>query len=308
LQAHAKLTPQELDAAQAAVTPMADRLDLAQRLEPYADRRWPTQPWDGPILALDDVSAIPFLLNIAGVELYQHRARLRAGDNDFFAAITPVPPGYEEYSAGTLGLGSPHFLQATPCESLLAVAQACGEPPTRDELIGAAQARGHLGVHPYMGIESVWDLAFEIAARAGIPVNVLSPPPPVTWIANDKALFSEVVERTLGSQWLVETHCAVQPPEIAEALLALASRHRRVGLKRTRCASAMGNQVFESTGTARKKRWRWPGKRPRPHRPRRTGSPPWERDSHASMVSTSSSCRATRKSSWAADPPRSPPG
>ena len=43
-----------------------------------------------PSLQLDDVSGIPFLSDIAGVEEYQHRARLRARAGDLFAAVTPA--------------------------------------------------------------------------------------------------------------------------------------------------------------------------------------------------------------------------
>ena len=58
-------------------------------------------------LYLDDVSEIPFLGKIIGVEEYQHRARLRAGDGDLYAAVTPPVEGYEEYCRDTLRMGSP---------------------------------------------------------------------------------------------------------------------------------------------------------------------------------------------------------
>ncbi len=53
-------------------------------------------------------------------------------------------------------------------------------------------------VHPYMGIEDVWELAATLSVDSRAPVRVISPPPPVTWIANDKALFDELVARVLG--------------------------------------------------------------------------------------------------------------
>jgi hypothetical protein len=98
-----------------------------------------------------------------------------------------------------------------------------------------------------MGSETVWTLASEIAARAGTPIRVLAPPPPVTWIANDKRLFSHLVERVLGAAWLVESREAVDADDLALALESLVGRHQRVGLKRLRCASAMGNGVWESS-------------------------------------------------------------
>ena len=101
-------------------------------------------------------------------------------------------------------------------------------------------------IHPYMGIEDVWELAAMLSVDSRSPVHVLAPPPPVTWIANDKALFDELVARVLGRDALVETRISRDAAGIESDLRALAKRHNRVGLKRTRCASAMGNAVFTS--------------------------------------------------------------
>ena len=95
-----------------------------------------------------------------------------------------------------------------------------------------------------MGIDEVWELAHSLAQSTGAPVSVVAPPPPVTWIANDKHLFSQLVESVLGPEWLVETRIGRSPEALARELLSLAERHAQVGLKRLRCASAMGNKVF----------------------------------------------------------------
>jgi len=55
----------------------------------------------------------------------------------------------------------------------------------------------------------------------------------------------------LGEQWLVETHTAADPVAMAEHLRRMAEHHARVGLKRTRCASAMGNAVYDLEKIAR---------------------------------------------------------
>jgi hypothetical protein len=96
-----------------------------------------------------------------------------------------------------------------------------------------------------MAIEPVWELAATVARGSRCPVRVLGPPPPVLWIANDKALLSEVVSRVLSPEWIVETHSALEPSEMADHLVRLAERHRKAGLKRTRSASAMGNAVYD---------------------------------------------------------------
>jgi hypothetical protein len=97
-----------------------------------------------------------------------------------------------------------------------------------------------------MGIEDVWSLAALLSADSHAPVRVLSPPSPVTWIANDKAVFHDLVARVLGGEALMETRISRDRAGIESDLRMLAQRSDRVGLKRTRCASAMGNAVFSS--------------------------------------------------------------
>jgi len=232
--------------AKAAVQPLAGRLELGTALEPFGPCRWMSALPRLPVLSLDDVSAIPFLTGVSGVEEYQHRARLRAGSGDLFGAVTPQTPGYEAYCRDHLRLGSAEFVRAAPKEDPLAVASALSSGPGLAQITAAARAGGGLIIHPYMGIESVWDLGRRVAEESGQPVIILAPPPPVTWIANDKAAFGEVVTRVLGSEWLVETYETNDPTDVAEHLIDLASRHSRVALKRLRCASAMGNEVFDS--------------------------------------------------------------
>jgi len=127
----------------------------------------------------------------------------------------------------------------------LAVAEACCHGAALRTIVGHARAAGGLHPHPYMGIESVWELARHVSRDARVPVMVIGPPPPVTWIANDKQSFSERVEQTLGDDWLVRTEFARTPRDLARYLVDIAKNCERVGLKRTRCASAMGNAVFD---------------------------------------------------------------
>ena len=228
------------------VAPLADRLDLAERLEPYAAEMWDGLVTPHPVLHFDDFSEIPFLVDITGVEEYQHRARLRAAPGDLFAAVTAQTPGYEDYCRERLSLGEAEFLLAEPVDGLMAVARACEEGEVWQRLVQRTREAGGLVVHPFMGIETAWRLGRRLAAETGLGVPVVAPPPPANWIANDKALFGEVVELTLGAGWLVETHRAAEIAALAGHLLRLAEHHRRVALKRLRCASAMGNTVFEA--------------------------------------------------------------
>ena len=230
------------------VRPMAARLQLSDRVLPYADRRWRPADPPAPVIHIEDVSAIPFLTGIAGVEEYQHRARLRAAAGDAYVAVTGSEAAYDAYCTQRLRLApvARIAVRASDASSALAVAEGCMTGQALDRATALARRRGRLVIHPYMAIEPVWDLARRIAERAGAAVTVLGPPPPVTWLANDKDLFEELVNTVLGPGWTPETRRGTTARTIAANLRALASKHPAVGLKRTRCASAMGNQVFAS--------------------------------------------------------------
>lgn len=221
-------------------------IDIARQLRPYEAHRWAPDDAPHPTLQLDDVSAIPFLADIAGVEEYQHRGRLRAGDHDVYVTVTPATEGYEPYCRDVLQMGAPEHLVADPVGPPIAVARACTSGHARRRLVEIARDAGGITIHPYMGIEDVWELAAMLSVDSHASVRVISPPPPVTWIANDKAMFDELVARVLGRGALVDTRISRDAAGIETDLRALAKRHRRVGLKRTRCASAMGNAVFAS--------------------------------------------------------------
>ncbi len=236
----------DLEAARLAGRTFAVDLDLRSKTEAYDPVAWRSGDSTHPTLQLDDVSAIPFLIDIAGVEEYQHRGRLRAGDHDVYVTVTPEMTGYETYCRETLRLGAPEHLVADPVGPPIAVAKACTSGKTHERLVEIARAAGGMTIHPYMGIEDVWELATMLGVDSQGEVRVLSPPPPVTWIANDKAMFGELVTRVLGRDALVETRISRDTANIQADLRAMAARHDRVGLKRTRCASAMGNAVFVS--------------------------------------------------------------
>lgn len=233
------------DRIREAVRPLADRLRMAERLRPFASRRWSAAAAAYPVLHLEDVSGIPFVSVVPGVEEYQHRARVRADSGDLFAAVTAPQAGYEEYCRSRLGLGSPELIQTDPGDHPYAVARSCHDGAAFERIAARAREAGGLAIHPYMAIDEVWTLAGKVEQAAGVPVQVLGPPPPALWIANDKALLSEVVSLVLCEDWLVETHTATEPAQMAEHLLRLARRHQRAGLKRTRCASATGNAVYD---------------------------------------------------------------
>lgn len=228
------------------------RLDLGRRLAVFGPYRYRGNDGGAPTLHLDDFTGIPFLDGIAGVEHYQHRARLRAVEGDCFVASTPASSGYERYCRDVLGLGAAELLEVDPGRDRLAVARACMTGAYRSRLAAVAAANGGLVIEPFMGIEVIWDLAATAAADSGTEVRVLAPPPPVTWIANDKATFEDLVTAVLGPGFLPASRRSASAEALARGLLELAEASPAVALKRLRCASAMGNEVFEAPALRRK--------------------------------------------------------
>ncbi len=237
-----------------AVAEFAARLDLPRRLEAYEPLRYESTAGDLTALHLDDFSGIPFLDGITGVEDYQHRARLRTGDGDVYIASTPAAPGYERYCRETLGLGAAELLVVDPGESRLDISRSAAAGSLRGGLARLAATRGGLIVEPFMGISAVWELAAAVAREGGARVRVLAPPPPVTWIANDKANFEDLVTAVLGPGHLPASQRSRSPQALARALLELSEHRAQVALKRLRSASAMGNQVFDGADLRRRGR------------------------------------------------------
>jgi len=219
--------------------------DVRDRNARYDAIRYRGRDEGCPRLHLEDVSGIPFVDEVPGVEEYQHRARVRAETGDLFAAVTPPVSGYEDYNREVLDLGEPALVMAEPDGDGMAVAEACARGETYRRIRAYAEEQPGLVIHPYMAVESVWALGARLEAD-GIETEVLGPPPPVLWIANDKARIAEINAELFDAPSNVETQVETTPEQMARGLVEFAGRYPRVGLKRTRCASAMGNLVLES--------------------------------------------------------------
>ena len=176
---------------------------------------------------------------------------MRASDGDLFASVTPPVAAYELYCQDRLGLGRPESIVADVVTEAIAVTRACLTGHAFQRIVERAAPKG-LAIHPYMSIEPVWELAARVRNETGKPCTVIGPPPPITELANDKALFTEAVRAVLGPDWLVDTHITSDPKAMARHLVGLAETHELVALKRARCASGMGNQVFDARALANK--------------------------------------------------------
>ncbi|QDG50385.1 hypothetical protein FIV42_06445 [Persicimonas caeni] len=239
------LSSETLEHARKVARELYDEFDLDAALAPYSPYRHDGVRDERPVLHLEDVSGIPFVADIPGVEEYQHRARVRAETGDLFVAVTSPVEGYEAYCQQKLGLGEPDFFQAKPVSGPMTIAEACAYGHNLDRIAEWAAERGGVVIEPYMSIEAVWTLAEKLSER-GVDASVTGPPPPALWIANDKGALAGVIDRVADGAWNVETHQETAPEAMVRRLIELAERHHMVGLKRTRCASAMGNIVFES--------------------------------------------------------------
>jgi hypothetical protein len=224
----------------------SNELELDEQLAAYREFYWNSSAKSRPTLYLEDLTGIPFLSKIAGIEAYQHRARVRAHDGDLFAAVGPKTEGYEAYCRDVLQLGRTELVHAEPVDGLMAVAKACMEGEAKNRLIERAKEANGFSLHPYMSIDAVWDLASLIREEANVDVSVCGPPPPILWIANDKSLLCELASRTAGTHVISESRLNTKPELMGYALEELARSNDKVALKRTRCASAMGNKVFDS--------------------------------------------------------------
>lgn len=240
------ITQEEAASASRSVQDLANQWEVHARNERYLPFRTAAGESELPVVHLEDVSGVPFVSGVPGIAEYQHRARVRAGSGDLFVAVTPQTPGYDRYCQD-LGLGSPEFVLAEPVGDVVwAVAKAAMQGAAAEQLVTHARKAGGLVLHPYMAMEDVWDLAFFLSERSGTDVFVTGPPPAVNWVANDKALFSDVVTATAGAEWLLETKRATTVSGVVSLVKDFVARYPMVGVKRTRCASAMGNYVFRS--------------------------------------------------------------
>ncbi|MBI5360159.1 MAG: hypothetical protein HZA48_06200 [Planctomycetes bacterium] len=203
---------------------------------------------DCACMYMEDLSSIPFLDNIPGIEYYQLRARLLSGSNDLVALSYMPDPAYERYNRIFLGLGEPEFLTVCPdrnapiniTRNILESRGAIGN------IVDFTKSRGALNIHPYMGSREVWELALQLRGNFGADVRVTAPLPGVTEMVNDKSQFVMLVQAMLSADDTVETCSSNALSHITDALKTMALRYDKIVLKIGNYASAMGNILFDS--------------------------------------------------------------
>ena len=151
-----------------ALRAFVQRLNLNARIEPFLTYRWDGVEPDTPVLHLEDVSAITFLVDIAGVKEHQNLARLSAKSGDLYATMTPDDPRYEQYCQEQFGLGEVVRLDVHCDMNPRAVAQGCQGEAAFDRIVQTARRSGKLIIHPYMSINEVWNLAANVTREARV--------------------------------------------------------------------------------------------------------------------------------------------
>jgi len=242
--AESSLEPQLRDRAVEVAHSIWREHGFSERLDRFRRSLATERTGDLPTLHLDDVSGIPGVEDVPGVEEYQHRARIRAGDGDAVFTLGDPPSGYESYNRNYLMLGAPRY-DSVGGEDPLACASACLEEENLREIRSWAERYERVAIEPFMAIEPVWRLASELN-DGEVDVVVCGPPPPALWAANDKRRLADLCGRLFEDRRTPEWYASSEPTELADRLWQLAERYPRAALKTTRSASAMGNEVFES--------------------------------------------------------------
>lgn len=255
------LTPLELhaftEAEEAHLHAVAEKLHteipaFRQELQDYADLHVAAMPSSIPQrLLLDDFSPITHLHHILGLQYYTSRAFIRAGQGDqVLGTFTPIP-GYIEYIAEFLGMGTSVYLPAVPPEGALpyAVCESFLQAPDSfQQLLSKMEASTEeLWFHPYMSHQAAWTLGQKLNETLQRDVKVVGPPPRLCFEVNNKVWFTHAVEQTLGESSVIPGQAAYSVQEAATRLCELAKSYPAITVKLADSASGMGTGIFESS-------------------------------------------------------------
>jgi hypothetical protein len=200
---------------------------------------------DAPTLHLDDMSAIALLDRFYDIRFLGDRARVRAGDGDCLVSCASRADGYEEY-CGRLGLGSVTVLRPESSRDLGVAAACWKERLVRSKLQEAMRHDGLRYVHPHMGTDLVWAVAWLLHRSTRRPLHVIAPPPVLSRRVNHKLWFTDVVGRLFGDDAIPHTEWASDHATLATIVRRLSGSSRRIVVKVPDSAGGAGNLVLES--------------------------------------------------------------
>jgi len=197
-----------------------------------------------PSLVIEDHSWIT-LFETAGDISYSYRACTLAGDMDLAVVGIRRSIAFEDYCRDWLGFG--HFDVIMP-ELMLGKAPlsiCCARDETFVSRVAErARSYGGLNVLAYMGTGGTWWLARVIAEKAGVPINVVAPPPRLTRAVNNKVWFAHCVKRALGAQAQPKSFAAYGLAALIKEISILERLNGAIAVKLPSSASSVGNVVF----------------------------------------------------------------
>ncbi|MFC1849391.1 hypothetical protein ACFL27_04195 [candidate division CSSED10-310 bacterium] len=195
---------------------------------------------------IEDLSSIPFLKNISGIEYYQQRIRILASSGDLVVLTEPMDEDYETYNRHFLQLGSPTFIDVTPRPGtgMSVVENALSSPNFHKYLQILAQKNRELHIHPYMGSPAVWRIAEYSLNKYKLKTKIHAPLPGISSLVNNKNEFMELVRNLCGPAYVPEYLTARSISALSKNVRQLAHRFNKIVLKLPDCASSMGTKVF----------------------------------------------------------------
>lgn len=201
---------------------------------------------DGPALLFEDHSEIT-LFSCPEDETLQYRSLLLADDDDLVLIRTRRNLAFERYCCETLALGNAEVM-VLPSDSTRPPLPLHGadHADTFRTIVNVARRQGRLTIIPYIGTESAWRLAGQIAAASGAQISMAAPPPRLTQCVNNKLWFARRVTEVLGHDARPPSYQASGPAAVAVRVAALARRTDRVVVKIPDSAGSAGNLVLES--------------------------------------------------------------
>jgi len=197
---------------------------------------------------ISDFSEIPFLDNFLGIQYYQYRLRILAGNDDIMCGTFPLDPFLEKYDREYLDIGHPEYIpiQERKYKSFLFPEKITAHKDSFDRLISGIQKKDVQYIHPYMGVHDVWELGLDLSKHLGRKLKVLGPLPYVCKWVNDKSYFTHFVRLILGPDDVVTTKWSTHLSATCGALRELAKLYPKVALKIADYASALGNILYDS--------------------------------------------------------------
>ena len=196
----------------------------------------------GPALFIEDHRRIALTLK-GTPDLYDYRISMLAEDGDHLVIGGPYNEDFESYRQNVLGLGplEVHRINTFSRQDCSLAKICMEEQPLSEQLCDTARQSGSFTIFPYQGKGSIWALAGWIAKETGVPISVVSPPPELARLVNDKIWFAQRVIDVLGPQARPALYTAHGATALTSKVIALARKAEDIIIKHPRSSGSAGN-------------------------------------------------------------------